>query len=124
MSRRRGSSPALLVMSIVSLGAAVTQSLLLVRVLVTGRKTSQRPEAVPSPQARLGTAGGTTRRPQVPAQDPHSPPTGRLRVSHTPLTGNGPSPQPPETDPHSPPTGPIRVNHVPGRSGAWARSEA
>ncbi|BDZ46087.1 hypothetical protein [Naasia aerilata] len=121
MTRRRGSSPALLVVSIVSLGAAVTQSLLLVRLIVTGKARNATPAVAPSPQPWAGSAGGTTRRPQVPAQDPHSPPTGPIRVSHTPLTGRGPAPEPPETDPHSPPTGPIRVNHTPQSAGAWSR---
>jgi hypothetical protein len=106
-SRGSGSDRSLTVLAIVTMAAAVVQSLLLSRFLVAGirafdsfaRSTTAEEKPAQRPPRTF------TVRPvaPVPPQDPHSPPTGPITTVHA---------VPPQ-DPHSPPTGPISRPHIP-----------
>ena len=96
MNRRSGSRvPVLLIVAVSVLGGAVlAQSGLIARLLLDrGRRAEQR-SSTARPVSVVAPADGRSDVAPVPPQDPHSPPTGPIKISHRPPGG---VPQAPET---------------------------
>ncbi|WP_210506406.1 hypothetical protein [Naasia sp. SYSU D00057] len=91
---RKSRTPVLLIVAVATLGAvAVGQAVLVARLLLDrGRRAEQHSQ--PSPAGAAPTALRDDI-PAVPPQDPHSPPTGPVKINHRPPGG---VPQAPDTD--------------------------